>query len=76
VDRGTKVLKKGVPELIAAVEEGRMSVTSAADLAEADPETQRAAAKEAKFSVGHARKVLYPGRGNYKFLIFPRPVGY
>ena len=30
VDRGVKVVKKGVPELGKAVEEGRMSVTTAA----------------------------------------------
>lgn len=42
VDRATKVLEKGTPELIKAVDESRMSVTTAAILASEPEEVQRA----------------------------------
>ena len=41
VDHATKVLTKGVPELVAAVEEGRMAVSTAAILAHETEEEQR-----------------------------------
>lgn len=42
VDRATKVIESGTPELIKAVDEGQMSVTSAAKLAKESPDVQRA----------------------------------
>jgi len=57
VDRGLKVVEKGTPELVKAVEEGRMSVTNAAKLTEEDAETQKQAAEDAKFSGGRYRPV-------------------
>ena len=41
VDHATKVLTKGVPELVKAVEEGRMAVSSAAVLASEPEEVQK-----------------------------------
>ena len=41
IDHATKVLKEGTPELIKAVEEGRMAVTTAAVLASEPEEKQR-----------------------------------
>ena len=55
VDRGTKVLKQGTPELIKAVDEGRLSVTAAATFAECDEETQKEIAANAKASGGRYR---------------------
>jgi len=55
VDHAHKVREKGTAELAKAVEEGRMSVTTAAELADEEPETQKEAAKEAKFSGGRYR---------------------
>lgn len=40
VDHATKVLTKAIPEVVKAVEEGRMNVTTAAVLATEPPETQ------------------------------------
>ena len=48
VDHATKVLKQGVPELIKAVDEGRMAVSTAAILASESPEVQRAEATAPK----------------------------
>lgn len=45
VDRGTKVIQKGVPELVEAVEKGKMSISAAAKLAEKPPEVQREVVK-------------------------------
>lgn len=45
MDRARTVRSKGVPELVKAVEDGRISVTNAASLAEADEETQKAFAE-------------------------------
>lgn len=45
MDRARTVRAKGVPELVKAVEDGRMSVTNAAALVEEDEETQRAYAE-------------------------------
>lgn len=56
VDKATKVLHKGTPELIAAVEGGRLSVSSAAELAEADEATQKYVAAQAHVSGGRYRK--------------------
>ncbi len=55
VDRARKVRTKGVPELGKAVEDGRMSVSTAAELTEEDEETQREAAAEARASGGRYR---------------------
>ena len=55
VDRATKVKEKGVPELFQAVEDGQLSVTTAAKLADEDEETQKEAAKEATFTNGRFR---------------------
>jgi len=48
VDHATKVLEKGVPELIEAVEEGRIAVSTAAILAHEPEEAQREKATKAK----------------------------
>lgn len=56
IDRAAKVIEKGVPELIAAVDEGRMSVSSAAEIADEPVESQQKIAEEAKFSGGRYRK--------------------
>ncbi|MBK8191648.1 MAG: ParB N-terminal domain-containing protein [Vampirovibrionales bacterium] len=48
VDHATKVLEKGVPELIEAVEEGRIAVSTAAILANEPEEVQRDKATKAK----------------------------
>jgi hypothetical protein len=48
VDHATKVLKHGVPELVKAVDEGRMAVSTAAILASESPEVQRAEATAPK----------------------------
>lgn len=55
VDRARKVRTEGVPELGKAVEDGRMSVSTAAELTEEDEETQREAAAEARASGGRYR---------------------
>ena len=55
IDRATKVLEKAEPELVEAVDEGRMSVSRAAELADLDEETQREATAQAKFSGGRYR---------------------
>jgi len=47
VDYATKVLTKGVPELVAAVEEGRMAVSTAAVLTAEPEEEQRTQAVKA-----------------------------
>ena len=52
MDRARKVAEKGVPELAKAVEEGRMSVTTAAEFADAGEDVQRQAAAEARVSGG------------------------
>jgi ParB-like chromosome segregation protein Spo0J len=56
IDYAGMVVEKGVPELAKAVEEGRMSVTSAAKATELDEELQRQAAQEADFSGGRYRR--------------------
>lgn len=48
IDYGTKVLQKGVPELIKAVDEGRMAVSTAAILASEPKDVQRAEATQPK----------------------------
>lgn len=48
VDHATKVLEKGVPELVEAVEEGRIAVSTAAILAHEPEEVQREKATKAK----------------------------
>jgi len=48
VDHATKVLKHGIPELVKAVDEGRMAVSTAAILASEPPEIQRAEATAPK----------------------------
>lgn len=48
VDYATKVLKQGTPELIKAVDEGRMAIHTAAIHASDPPEVQRAVATEPK----------------------------
>lgn len=61
VDRGTKVVEsakvggKGAKAVLKAVEEGRMSVTAAALLAESPDDVQERVAKEAKFAGGRFR---------------------
>jgi hypothetical protein len=56
IDHADKVVHKGIPELAKAVEEGRMSVTSASKLAELDEDIQEMAAGEATFSGGRFRQ--------------------
>lgn len=48
VDHATKVLKLGIPELVAAVDEGRMAVSTAALLAHESEEVQLEGAARAK----------------------------
>jgi hypothetical protein len=48
VDRATKVLANAVPEVVKAVDEGRMGVTTAAILATEPPDVQRAEASHPK----------------------------
>ena len=55
VDKAKKVREKGVPELYKAVEEGRMSVSRAAELTEEAEATQRHEAESAEFSGGRFR---------------------
>ena len=45
VDRARKVRRQGIPELIAAVEDGRMSVNAAAEVADLSDDVQRDEAK-------------------------------
>lgn len=56
MDRARKVREKGTPELVAAVEEDRMSVSMAAKLADANDETQRKVAKESQKTGGRYRQ--------------------
>lgn len=56
IDHAGKVKTKGVPELAKAVEEGRLSVTAAADIADETPEVQKKIAEAATFSGGRYRK--------------------
>jgi hypothetical protein len=63
IDRARKLREKGVPELAKAVEEGRISVTSAAKLTEEEPEVQRQVAADAKFSRGRFRNAK-PAKGD------------
>lgn len=56
IDLAGKVKEKGVPELAEAVEQGRLSVGSAAEIADMDEDTQREIADKAKFSGGRYRK--------------------
>ena len=62
VDLGTKVLK-GTPALIKAVDEGRLSVTTAAALAGKDEKTQNEAAKAAKSSGGRYHNPKHKATG-------------
>jgi ParB-like chromosome segregation protein Spo0J len=55
-DRGKKVVKQGTEKLVKAVEQGKMSVTTAAKLTEADAAVQDAEADSASFSGGRYRK--------------------
>lgn len=48
IDYATKVLDKGEPELVAAVDEGRMAVSTAAILASEPPDVQKQEAKHPK----------------------------
>jgi ParB-like chromosome segregation protein Spo0J len=57
IDRATKVLKEGTPELIQAVDSGNMSVSRAAEVAELEPEEQAEVAKGAKMQGGRYRNV-------------------
>lgn len=47
IDRATRVLKKGEPEVIAAVEQGRMAISTAAAVVDEPPEVQREVAAAA-----------------------------
>lgn len=55
IDRATKVIEKGVPELAKAVDEDRISVSSAATIADKPPEVQQQIAAEAKKTGGRYR---------------------
>jgi hypothetical protein len=55
IDSGTKVLTEAVPELVKAVDEGRLSVSNAAKVAAQPEQMQRAVAEQAKFSGGRYR---------------------
>jgi hypothetical protein len=59
VDRATKVLKQAEPEVAKAVEEGRLSVTKAAVIADEPPEVQRWAAENATINGGCYRNGRY-----------------
>ena len=56
VDLASKVLNDGVPELVKAVEEGQLSVSSAAEVADEPEEIQKEFAEKAKVSGGRFRK--------------------
>ena len=65
VDHATKVLTKGVPELVKAVEEGRMAVSSAAVLASEPEEVQKEESEKAKR--------IYQGGGKKREAKEPNP---
>lgn len=58
VDRASRVIEKGIPELAKAVDEGRMAVSTAAILATESPEVQKAEIENPKQS-----RTYKPGRG-------------
>jgi len=60
IDHARKVRTKGTPELVKAVEEGRMSVSAAAKLTAEDAATQNEVAEAAKFSGGRYRQPKKP----------------
>lgn len=55
VDMATKILHKAVPEVVEAVEKGRMSIKSGVNLIDKPQEVQREAAAQAKFTGGRYR---------------------
>lgn len=56
IDNAAKVIDKGVPELERAVDEGRLSVSSAAEVADLEPDVQKEIADKSKFQGGRFRK--------------------
>jgi hypothetical protein len=64
VDAATKVLKRGVPELVKAVDQGRMSVSMAAKIVTEDEETQKRIAETAKCSSGRYRNSSHVAKGS------------
>lgn len=64
IDHATKVLKQGTPELVRAVDEGRMAVSTAALVSHESPEEQ---AKVVERQIGRGRRYL-PGSGGIKDL--------
>lgn len=68
IDYAEKVHDHGVPELVKAVDDGRMSVTTAAKLSEEPEQVQREAAAQAAFSGGRYRlptkKIRQPNTEN------------
>lgn len=56
VDNASKVLRDGIPELARAVDEGRLSVSAAADFADSFDSVQREVAEKARFSGGRFRR--------------------
>lgn len=67
IDYGTQVLEKGVPELIAAVDEGRLAVSTAAILASEPAAVQRAEVADPK------RQRLYTSVRKPRFQAPPEP---
>lgn len=55
VDAARTVRKRGTPELAKAVDEGRLSVSRAAELATESPDIQKQVAKQATFTKGRYR---------------------
>jgi phage N-6-adenine-methyltransferase len=75
VSRAVAVVKKGTPELVSAVEEGKVSVSAAAELAtlpkeeqreivEAGPVAVREAAKEIR-NTGHVNRTSFTGENEW-----------
>ena len=56
IDRARKVRREGIPEVARAVEEGRMSVTRAAQLVEDEEDVQREVSAASTFSGGRYRE--------------------
>jgi len=68
VDHATKVLTKAIPEVVKAVEEGRMNVTTAAVLSTEPPEVQREEVNQP-----HRKRKYKSGEGGSDPLPFEEP---
>lgn len=64
IDRATKVIEQGEPELAKAVEEGRLSVSNAAKLVDRPAEVQKQVAAQAEHSGGRYRNQSVAEKGD------------